>query len=356
MKDDHNRLRPRLQLKIVYDNSIYLCVPVRVWLKSGVYNPYKHNGQTRKFVNYLLRTMGPIYSVSPAYVSLTTDTNCLRGLSENIPVLPHQYKKMLRFGVCLHQPVFNITDPQVLIDWIAIHISLGAEIVFVYLEKKFVSEDIINPLNSFVKSGVLELIDWSIGIDTFLYGQTAVINDCIYRSLHRVEYLAMYDIDEILVPRKHMTWSGMIQEIKETTDINQYASLSFSNYYWHDNGVAIKIDNFTGCQKMKLPIYLKRTEEMKTTLHYPPKLIVRPSVVRSCGVHYILNWSNNLFQQYSVNEKIATIHHYRKGHGGHPYKSSTHNTIMERYGRQSLNEIKKVMCSNLSDYKDIQTV
>ena len=347
MKDDHNRLHPQLQLKIVYNFSIYLCVPVRVWKRSGDYDPHKHNGQSHEYVTYLLRTTGPIHSVSPVYVSLTTDTNCLRSLSENIPVLPHQYKKMLRFGVCLHQPVFNITDPQVLVDWIAIHISLGVEIVFVYLEKKFISEDITNPLNSFVKSGILELIDWSIGIDTYNYGQTAVINDCIYRSLHRVEYLAMYDIDEILVPRKHMTWSGMIQEIKETTDIDQYASLSFSNYYWHDNRVAIKIDNFTRCDKMKLPIYLKRTEEIKTTRPYPPKLIVRPSVVHSCSVHYILNWSDSVFKQYSVNEKIATIHHYRKGYWGHPYKSSTYNTIMERYGRQSLKEIKKVMCSNI---------
>ena len=133
MKDDHNRLHPQLQLKIVYNFSIYLCVPVRVWMRSGDYDPHKHNGQLHEYVNYLLRTTGPIHSVSPVYVSLTTDTNCLRGLSENIPVLPHQYKKILRFGVCLHQPLFNITDPQVLVDWIAIHISLGVEIVFVYL-------------------------------------------------------------------------------------------------------------------------------------------------------------------------------------------------------------------------------
>ena len=99
------------------------------------------------------------------------------------------------------------------------------------------------------------------------------------------------------------------------------------------------------CDKMKLPIYLKRTEETKTIIDTPPKLIVRPSVVHSCSVHYILNWSDNVFKQHSVSDKIATIHHYRRQRA-YRSKSSTRNTNMERYGRQCLKEIKKIMCSN----------
>ena len=112
MKDDHNRLHPQLQLKIVYNFSIYLCVPVRVWMRSGVYDPHKHNGQSHQMVNYLLRTTGSIHSASSSYVSLTTDTNCLRGLSEDIPMFLHQYKKILQFGVCLHQPVSILQIPK----------------------------------------------------------------------------------------------------------------------------------------------------------------------------------------------------------------------------------------------------
>ena len=63
MKDDNNRLHPQLQLKIMYNFSTYLCVPLRVWLKCDVYDPHKHNGQSHEMVNYLLRGQQDQYTL-----------------------------------------------------------------------------------------------------------------------------------------------------------------------------------------------------------------------------------------------------------------------------------------------------
>ncbi len=39
-------------------------------------------------------------------------------------------------------------------------------------------------------------------------------NDCLYRNLYNYEYLAIIDIDEIIVPVNAYNWSELIEEIK----------------------------------------------------------------------------------------------------------------------------------------------
>ncbi len=40
------------------------------------------------------------------------------------------------------------------------------------------------------------------------------LNDCLYRNLYQYEYLAVFDIDEIIVPKNAYNWSQMMSEIK----------------------------------------------------------------------------------------------------------------------------------------------
>ncbi len=44
--------------------------------------------------------------------------------------------------------------------------------------------------------------------------ELAELNDCLYRNLYKYEYLGVFDIDEIIVPKNAYNWSQMISEIK----------------------------------------------------------------------------------------------------------------------------------------------
>ncbi len=52
-------------------------------------------------------------------------------------------------------------------------------------------------------------IDWK-----FWPQELVELNDCLYRNLYKYEYLAVIDIDEIIVPKNAYNWSQMISEIQ----------------------------------------------------------------------------------------------------------------------------------------------
>jgi hypothetical protein len=52
-------------------------------------------------------------------------------------------------------------------------------------------------------------------IDAYFWPQELLeLNDCLYRNLYKYEYLAIFDIDEIIVPQNAYNWSQLISEIK----------------------------------------------------------------------------------------------------------------------------------------------
>ena len=43
------------------------------------------------------------------------------------------------------------------------------------------------------------------------------VNDCFLRNMHKYEYIANLDVDEVIVPRDVSTWSEMMKIIKKET-------------------------------------------------------------------------------------------------------------------------------------------
>ena len=301
-----------------------------MWKRSGHYKfPILVKGAQFYYVNYLWQTKGNIYQETPHHLYVTTDHQCKEKLSESIKVLHNNINdKKLKFGVCLHQPLFGEISVQEVVDWIIIHETLGVEIIYIYIEMKFYSEVLVQALNPFVNSGLLEIIDWSLGIETATFGQRAVINDCLYRSMNKVEFLALYDLDEILVPRNHLTWPELIEEIKAKVNISQVASLSLNVRQWHDDGVPL-INN-TGSDGYTLPVYLRRTQLVKTTFYFRSlsKPMVRPNFVDMCSVHGAKQIRSKKVE-YKVPQDVATVHHYR--HTERPFISSSYDPVMRKY-------------------------
>ena len=219
---------------------------------------------------------------------------------------------------------------------------MGVDVIYIYLETERMPKTVPDDIQVFVKSGLVELIDWSIGVEKDDYGQFGVIQDCLYRSKSTVEYLALYDIDEIIVARNQLTWADMITEIEHATNLNNYASLSFEDHVWIDNGSPITVDMET-CPNMSMPIYLKRTQRTTSTyIHTPPKVMVRTKFVDSCWIHYALERNHNLLLEYRVPMDIASVHHYRRNE--FKFTNSVFDDSMKKYARNSMELIKDVVC------------
>ena len=341
LKNDRNRFFPRLYAKVVYNTSTDICISLKLWKRSGQYKfPIVDDGVPFHYVNYLWRIEDYIYPEVPHHLHVTTDKKCKKGLSDSIKVLHNNGDtKILMFGACLHQPLFGNVNTQEVIDWIIIHELLGAEIIYIYLETSTISEKLVQSLKSFTSKSVLEIIDWSLGIKTANYGQRAVINDCLYRSMNKVEFLALYDLDEILVPRNHLTWPELIAEIKAKVDISQFASLKFDVRQWHDDGIALV--NTTSTNASAIPIYLRRTQIVETAFYYksPGKSMVRPNFINIGPVHGVKQARSKKIE-YVVPQDVAIVNHYRKRE--RPLVSSRYDSIMEKYVDQIMTRRNKI--------------
>ena len=42
------------------------------------------------------------------------------------------------------------------------------------------------------------------------------LNDCLYRNLNRHDYIAIIDVDEMIIPQKVSTWQELLLSIEVT--------------------------------------------------------------------------------------------------------------------------------------------
>ena len=69
----------------------------------------------------------------PREVRISTNSRC-NNLTRPIPIQGDDPENTYTFGVCLHQPLYGIKDPQILLNWIELNLVLGAEIITIYFQ------------------------------------------------------------------------------------------------------------------------------------------------------------------------------------------------------------------------------
>ena len=189
---------------------------------------------------------------APDSVSLTLDL-CTK-LMNNLRVINERPKEKKKFAVCVKGLDFLHEDLSVrLIEWIELLNILGAEKIFLYdLE---VHPNISKVIKHYVKKGMVELTKLTLpGEQPNLPGfrhlylknkltnkrQNELIpyNDCLYRNLYSFKYLALLDIDEIIMPLKYENWSDLMGEVEEMsfkTRNQTKASYNVRNAYFLDD-------------------------------------------------------------------------------------------------------------------------
>ena len=138
------------------------------------------------------------------------------------------------------------------------------------------------------------------------------LNDCMYRNMYRYRFIAIFDLDEIIMPERHTTLTDMLSELYPRSDFGpnrEPPSFVFSsrlyvpfNTFEHKN---------TGSSNTSLTISSNRFY-LRMKHHRLIKRILNPRNCIVISTHWCLR-PVGLIQEIKDNEH-AFVHHYRSSY------------------------------------------
>ncbi|MEE6505019.1 hypothetical protein FKM82_005420 [Ascaphus truei] len=141
------------------------------------------------------------------------------------------------------------------------------------------------------------------------YGQTAALNDCIYRNMYRSKYIALNDIDELILPVVHRDWPEMMEYLLQA---NPMASIFiFENHFFpttlQDKTNSLTPEDWNAIPGLNILQHTYREPNRPYEVN-PTKMILNPRKVVRTSVHSPLDFIGD---QYHVSSDIARLCHYR---------------------------------------------
>jgi len=288
--------------------------------KQGIFQPYLMACQLPK------SHWGEVpESVSIVEKPCDNATNNLRVIYNK-----HEGKKH-KFAVCVKGLDFPDDDLSVrLVEWLELLHTLGAHKIFLYnLE---VHPNVTKVLDHYVKQGIVDLTPISLpGYQPNLPGlqhlylksklnnkrQNELIpyNDCLYRNMYRYDYVALLDIDEVIMPLNHSNWEEMMEEVvKQSLKIKNEtrASYNFRNVYFMDEMLE---SNEHGHFK-DIPPYLHMLQHVYRSVNYTKpgqyvKCFHNPEKALILHNHFPLGCLGGVCTSYPVDTKLGHLQHYR---------------------------------------------
>ena len=238
-------------------------------------------------------------------------------------------------------------------DWVELNRALGAELLVLYYHS--VPDNMYTILQPYIDTGLVEVIDWNLKepsipkMHTLDNGMSGVINECIYRNMNRVKYLALTDIDEFIVPESKFEKVGeMMKYLEETTKSKPVSAYRFHNTYYFEDPVSVpQVKEVSLCPSMKLPRYFRRTQRATHAEKYgSDKLIVKPTAVNVAQVHFVVDNQKEYQKEYEVPNDIGRSNHYRWPYRMADFTPHEYSDIMGRYAASVLPKIKSVLCKS----------
>lgn len=117
--------------------------------------------------------------------------------------------------VCIKPLHFRYDRALWLIEFIEMYKLLGAN-HFVFYNKS-IGESVSKVLHHYANERLVSLLPWNLPLRSQRHIRTeglfAALNDCSYRAMHRFQYAALVDLDEFLIPRKHLNLTRLMAEI-----------------------------------------------------------------------------------------------------------------------------------------------
>ena len=199
-----------------------------------------------------------------------------------------------------------MSSVEFIVQSIELNRILGAEWFTFYINDA--SPAVMRVLEDYTKEGVVNVVKSTIpNINVHYYGQSALIQDCGYRNMHKVRHLFYTDLDEIIVPQYHQNWSEMITAIDNTSiggfHVRHVALLG---------KLAPKMLRICNSSKeIEIPRFMKFTQRsLPYSLPRRAKYIIKPEAFAVVQTHTPGRLLKG-YSTYSVPSEIALLYHYR---------------------------------------------
>ncbi|XP_056394100.1 uncharacterized protein LOC130290462 isoform X2 [Hyla sarda] len=230
------------------------------------------------------------------------------------------------FTVCISTMFGNYSNALQFIQTIEMYKLLGAQRVTIY--GKNCSRLMEQILDYYSKEGTVEIVPWPIQQylrasskwrfenindgDIGYYGQLSSLNDCLYRNMYRSKYVLLNDLDEIILPFKHMTWDSMMESLqRENPDVNVFL---FESHNFPQsvvtNGNFPDISSWKDVPGFNLLNHIHR-EPDRPNIFNARKMIVNPRKVIQTSVHSVLKSLGGI---HYVPLKTGLVHHCKWPH------------------------------------------
>ena len=149
----------------------------------------------------------------PDAVSVFAAEDGLEGATNLMPVLNRDYVVATNnidsssVGVCVKPIHFEYNKTSELIEFFELNRLLGVSHFTLYNDTMSDEVSCVLDRYSSSKSVQLSVLEWKLNVasqtEIRTEGLFAALNDCLYRNMLRVQYLALIDFDEFIVPKRN---------------------------------------------------------------------------------------------------------------------------------------------------------
>lgn len=275
----------------------------------------------------------------------------------------------VNFTVCVAPINFHFNKIYQFIEILELNRVFGAEHFVFY--NHTVGADVEKFLERYVLDGIVSVVPWKIPVvveggwppnpaltpEIHYFGQVAAINDCLYRNMLRSRFLVFTDLDEVVVPRAHVTWSAMLAA----------ATLHYQQDFFSPSGSRTM---FPGSYNVRNAFFRLDWEDVSAGLDLPSPLLTLQKLHREEEIYtwYVRSkhivWSkmatvlaihgafefvdDREISTVRVPEQLALLHHYRvwDGQGTIPSAPRIMDDTMLRFANQLISRVKAILLRN----------
>ncbi|XP_063315810.1 glycosyltransferase family 92 protein F13G3.3-like [Pelobates fuscus] len=205
----------------------------------------------------------------------------------------------VNFTVCISTMYGDYNNVLQTIQSIEMYKLLGAGRVTLYVNK--CHENVNKVLQYYVEEGILEVVPWPI--DKFLrtstewrynlksknqigyYGQTATLNDCLYRNMYRSKFVFLNDIDEIILPVKLHDWGSLMENLQKKYP--KSSVFRFENHVFFPSANKSRLNMWTNISGVNILLHTLRKFKIQKRFKNT-KLLVDPRKVFQTSIHNVL--------------------------------------------------------------------
>lgn len=253
----------------------------------------------------------------------TKDYKSSKAISTFQPVKNQERKDVFsyEFTVCI--PVmYDYDNVLEFVQAMEMFKILGVQRVAIY--KTSCHPDMNKILEYYVNQNFLELIPWNIKSyvnvsrgwqkavspgQLHYFGQIAALNDCVYRYMYQSRYVALQDLDELILPINVKNWTDLLPELERK--YNHIGGFEFENHLFPVSVKDSKAQYFPhSWKKVKGVNILEHIVRLQNdpTKFNNFKVIVNPRFVFKATVHGILQHTKGMVR---VDPQIARMYHIR---------------------------------------------